>query len=344
MSRRFGRLLGLVDQAPPAYTQYDPVYGLPLRAIDEWLARNPRFRKRSPTKLMASKPVDKVAPRLDTTHARKVGYSVNQFHWHGRQRSSPETAGRPTPEHPEEALVADARAGLTPSDMIEHRLQLLLRGAPMAGSQAQRGGARVRGCTRSGVSAGEFSSAWRRIPKEPVMRVVQPGDKIQVHYVKRFQGGSIVSSRGKAPTELIVGVAHPRLPGLELTLVGLAAGESRTLSVPAEQAYGPFNPRLVRRLARRRFAEHKDLSVGQWVRVWDRQHRRRLVRVVEIGEITVVVDANRRWAGQSLELEVVVLAIHEPEVPSGADKGTEASTLDAEGGLRENRWREDGGR
>ena len=167
------------------------------------------------------------------------------------------------------------------------------------------------------------------------MRVVRPGDKIQVHYVKRFQGGGTVSSRGKTPTELIVGTAHPRLPGLELTLVGLAVGDSRTLLLPAEQAYGPFNPRLVRRLARRRFAEHADLSVGQYVRVWDRQHRRRLVRIVEIGEATVVVDANRRWAGQSLELEVEVLAIFEPEVTSGAGKGAEGRPLDMED-LREN--------
>src|SRR5581483_4018157 len=104
-------------------------------------------------------------------------------------------------------------------------------------------------------------------------------------------------------------------------LVGLAVGESRTLSVPAEQAYGPFNPRLVRRLARGRFAGRKDLSVGQWVRVWDRQHRRRLVRIVEIGEVTVIVDANHRWAGQSVELEVSVITIRGPKVASSTYDG-----------------------
>jgi FKBP-type peptidyl-prolyl cis-trans isomerase 2 len=151
------------------------------------------------------------------------------------------------------------------------------------------------------------------------MRVIQWGDKVQVHYVKVFQDGSVVSSHGKAPTELTVGLDHPRLPGLGLELMGLAVGESRTFIVPAQDAYGPFNPRLIRRLARWRFAEHEDLCVGQWVRVWDRQCRRRLVRIVEIGAITVVVDANHRWAGQSLELEVRVIAIRGPEIDSGAD-------------------------
>jgi peptidylprolyl isomerase len=153
------------------------------------------------------------------------------------------------------------------------------------------------------------------------MRVIERGNKVQVHYVKRFQDGSVVSSHSKAPTELTGGTDHPRLPGLGLALMGLAVGESRTFIVPAERAYGPFRPRLIRRLARWRFAEHTDLSVGQWVRVWDRQHRRRLVRIVKIGENTVVVDANHRWAGQSLELEVKVITIRAPKVASSADDG-----------------------
>ncbi|HTU92911.1 MAG TPA: FKBP-type peptidyl-prolyl cis-trans isomerase, partial [Gemmataceae bacterium] len=145
------------------------------------------------------------------------------------------------------------------------------------------------------------------------MRAIERGDKVQVHYVKVFQDGSTVSSHGKAPTELTVGTDHARLPGLGLKLVGLTVGESRTFIVPARDAYGAYNPKLIRCMARWRFAEHVDLSVGQWVRAWDRQYRRRLVRIVEIGEEKVLVDANHRWAGQSLELEVKVISIRGPE-------------------------------
>src|SRR6185437_6346958 len=164
------------------------------------------------------------------------------------------------------------------------------------------------------------------IEEGELMRVIQQGDQVQVHYVKVFQDGSFVSSRGKAPTELTVGTDNPRLPGLSLALVGLTRGESRTFIVPAEQAYGEFKPRRIRRIARWRFAEHENLSVGQWVRVWDRQHRRRLVRIVEIGAITVIVDANHRWAGQSVELEVKVIAICGPKVALSADDGAEGAS------------------
>jgi peptidylprolyl isomerase len=171
------------------------------------------------------------------------------------------------------------------------------------------------------------------------MRVVQQGDKVEVLYVKRFQDGSVVSSRGKPPTEVTVGVDHPRLPGLGLALVGLAVGESRKLIVSAQHAYGLSNPLRIRSLARTRFAEHKDLSVGKWVRVRDRRHHRRLVRVLEIRENLVVVNANHRWAGQSLELEVEVVAIHGPEAASGAER----HTLNAERERQENSCFDEGG-
>jgi peptidylprolyl isomerase len=174
------------------------------------------------------------------------------------------------------------------------------------------------------------------------MQVVRQGDKVRVHYVKRFQDGSVVSSRGKAPAEVTVGVPHPRLPGLGLALVGLAVGEHAILVVPARLAYGPYDPRRVYRLARMRFVAGEDLYAGRWVRVWDSRHRR-LVRVAEVREGVVVVDANRRWAGQSLELEVELIAIHGPEAPPCADQGAEAHTLTLERDRNEDRWRDDGG-
>jgi peptidylprolyl isomerase len=175
------------------------------------------------------------------------------------------------------------------------------------------------------------------------MRVIRQGDKVQVHYTKSFQDGSVVSSRGQSPTEVTVGVDHPRLPGLGLALVGLAEGESRRLVVPAREAYGQSDPGRIHRLARARFAGHKDLSVGTWVRVLDRRQRRRLVLVVEVRENMVVVDTNRRWAGQSLELEVRVVTIRSPEVPSRADRGPAAPVPDQERDLREANWLDEGG-
>jgi hypothetical protein len=55
------------------------------------------------------------------------------------------------PGQPEEVLVADARAGLTPADMVERKLLSMLRGASVAGSHLGMGGPSVRGKVESTV-------------------------------------------------------------------------------------------------------------------------------------------------------------------------------------------------
>jgi hypothetical protein len=67
-------------------------------------------------------------------------------YWHGRDLFSPEVPGQP-----EEVLIADARAGLTPADMVERKLLFLLRGASVAGSHLCMGGPSVRGKVESTV-------------------------------------------------------------------------------------------------------------------------------------------------------------------------------------------------
>lgn len=144
------------------------------------------------------------------------------------------------------------------------------------------------------------------------MQTAQSGDCVQVHYVKRLQGGTVASSRTDAPLELTVGIAHPRLPGLGLALVGLAPGARATLSVPPEKAYGMIDPTRVHRLARTRFPKSSVLSVGKLVRIRDRKGKRHVVRVLEVGVKSVVVDTNHRWAGQALELQVELISIQTP--------------------------------
>jgi FKBP-type peptidyl-prolyl cis-trans isomerase 2 len=145
------------------------------------------------------------------------------------------------------------------------------------------------------------------------MQTAQPGDLVRVHYRKCFQDGSVTTSRVSAPLELTVGSEHPRLPGLGLGLVGLAAGATITVQVPKRREPDPSR---IRRWPRSRFSQDQTLAVGEWVPVHDRHGRRRSVRVLELGESAVLVDTNHRRAGLLLVLEIELIAI---ESPASAD-------------------------
>jgi len=143
------------------------------------------------------------------------------------------------------------------------------------------------------------------------MLTAQLGDSVQVHYNKRFQDGTVFSSRsrGRTPLQIVIGFDHPRLPGLELALIGLSPGQQASLIVPAERAYGLADPVRIRRLPRTRFSLEEPLAVGKWVKLTNHQGSHRHVRVVEIGPNAVRVDTNHRWAGMTLELQVELIDI-----------------------------------
>lgn len=143
------------------------------------------------------------------------------------------------------------------------------------------------------------------------MKLSQLGDRVQVHYVKRFEDGSVRSSRkrGDGPLVMTVGTRHPRLPGLEAELVGLATGGTVTVTVPPERAYGMPDPARVRRVARDRFHPDEDLAAGRRVRMRGRGGRPCLVRVVEVRGRVVVVDTNHPRSGQAVTLEVELVTI-----------------------------------
>lgn len=146
------------------------------------------------------------------------------------------------------------------------------------------------------------------------MKKAKMGDRVLVHFVKRFENGVETSSRagGAEPVELMVGTPDSRLPGLRRELVGLTPGQDVIVTVPAGQAYQPANTTRVVRVARSRFPLEQPLVAGQRVRFADRSGRTRSVRVVSVTDRMVVVDANHPRAGQGLELDIELIAILTP--------------------------------
>ena len=143
------------------------------------------------------------------------------------------------------------------------------------------------------------------------MQTSQVGDLVRAHYTKKFSDGSMRSSRarGEEPLEVFVGTAHPRLPGLGQGLVGVAAGQTVTVHIAPEQAYGMPDPNRVRSVDRARFPADEELVAGRRARMRLGRGRTRSVLILELRDETVVVDANHPRCGQSVELEVELVAI-----------------------------------
>lgn len=141
------------------------------------------------------------------------------------------------------------------------------------------------------------------------MQTAQLGDHVRVHYTKRFQDGSVASSHKRAPIDVVVGIDHPRLPGLGQALVGLTPGTRATLTVDPEHAFGVPDPNRIRNLARTQFFGEGEFVVGKRMLLTDRRGQRRRVRIVNVREKSLTVDINHPRAGQTLHLEVELVTI-----------------------------------
>jgi peptidylprolyl isomerase len=131
------------------------------------------------------------------------------------------------------------------------------------------------------------------------MRQAKPGDTVKVHYVGKLEDGTVFSSSAdRDPIEITVG--EKRVAPFEQALVGMQPGESKTVHVPAEQAYGPQLEELVVVLDRKQLPADLNPKVGQQLPVSTPDGRTVQATVTDVSRSSVTLDANHPWAGQDL--------------------------------------------
>ncbi|TCN21275.1 FKBP-type peptidyl-prolyl cis-trans isomerase [Sinorhizobium americanum] len=96
------------------------------------------------------------------------------------------------------------------------------------------------------------------------MTEVKNGDIVRIHYTVKLADGSVIqSSEGRQPLEFKAG-AGKVIPGLDRQVVGMTVGETHTVAIPADEAYGPRDDTRVQTVPRSSVPE--DVEVGTRLR------------------------------------------------------------------------------
>jgi FKBP-type peptidyl-prolyl cis-trans isomerase SlyD len=117
------------------------------------------------------------------------------------------------------------------------------------------------------------------------------------------------------------------VPGLELALTGLEAGDRREIVVPPSSGYGDHDDELVLEVDRTEFPNPDAVSVGDEFFLEFPDGESQAVRVVEVGPESVIVDANHPLAGMTLHYSVNVRLVRpaaEEEIEKAARELAEA--------------------
>ena len=135
------------------------------------------------------------------------------------------------------------------------------------------------------------------------------GDTIKVHYTGTLEDGTVFdSSVGRKPLPFTIGLGQ-MIPGFEKGVVGLNLSESKTITIPADQAYGPYRADLVQVVARDQLPTDSKLEVGQMLQVSQPNGQIILVTITNVTDSNVTLDANHRLAGKNLTFEIQLVEI-----------------------------------
>jgi len=141
------------------------------------------------------------------------------------------------------------------------------------------------------------------------MPQVKTGDTVRVHYTGSLSDGKIFdSSADREPLQFTVG-AHQVVPGFEQAVLGMSLGENKTAHIPADQAYGQRDNRLIIRVSKSQLPPGMTVKLNDQLQMRSGDGRVMNVTVAEIADNELVLDGNHFLAGRDLIFDIELVGI-----------------------------------
>lgn len=141
------------------------------------------------------------------------------------------------------------------------------------------------------------------------MTEVKAGDTVRIHYKGTLDSGETFdSSEGRDPLEFTVG-AGQIIPGLDKAIPGMSVGDSKTVEVACDEAYGEADPSARQAVPRDQIPDNIPLDPGTRLQMQTPQGQVVPVTVAEVTEGEVVLDANHPLAGKDLKFDIEVVGV-----------------------------------
>lgn len=142
-----------------------------------------------------------------------------------------------------------------------------------------------------------------------IMTQAKTGDSVKINLTGRLEDGSIFMSTDEGkPLEFKLGEGKI-LPGIEHAVEGMNVGESKSVNVPPEQAFGQPQQELIEKVNRDAFPDNIQPEVGQQLQVPQQQGQPMVVRVADVSEQSVTLDANHPLAGKDLAFDLELVEV-----------------------------------
>ena len=136
------------------------------------------------------------------------------------------------------------------------------------------------------------------------MAEAKNGDTVKVHYTGKLDDGTVFdTSIEREPMQFTIGEGQ-LIPDFEQAVVGMNPGESKTIQIPAGNAYGPHHQEMIMEVERSQFPEDLKPEVGQQLQVRQANSQDFVVTVIAVSDSNVTLDGNHPLAGKDLTFDI----------------------------------------
>jgi len=141
------------------------------------------------------------------------------------------------------------------------------------------------------------------------MPQAKTGDKVKVHYTGKLEDGTIFDSSIERETlEFTIGNKE-LIPGFEEGVIGMNIGDSKTINIPAQQAYGSYNADMVIDVPSTNFPGDMKPEVGMPLHLHQENGQCIHAIITNIKDTIVTLDANHPLAGKDLIFDIQLVEI-----------------------------------
>ncbi len=141
------------------------------------------------------------------------------------------------------------------------------------------------------------------------MTKAKMGDTVKVHFTGTLEDDSVFGSTlDEEPFEFKIGEKN-MLPGFENAAIDMQKGDTKTITLPPEEAYGPHKKELVHVMERSGFPPEINIEIDKRLRVRTQDGRYAVVTIKEFSENNIVLDENDPLAGKTLTFKIELVEI-----------------------------------
>ncbi len=138
---------------------------------------------------------------------------------------------------------------------------------------------------------------------------IKTGDKVTVEYEGTLDDGTVFDSskRHDKSLEFVAGAGQV-IKGFDDAVIGMEKGDQKDITLQPSDAYGEYNPELVRTLPREKFPK-EELKSGMRFLISLPDGRQIPAKIIEVTDETVAIDLNHPLSGKTLHFKVRVVDV-----------------------------------